>query len=69
MNNRNFQGDVQYVLHRVVLSHHISWRHATTYRNICALHVDHVIQKNGQAVVVFDGYDDAQSTMDVINLR
>jgi hypothetical protein len=49
--------------------HWIPWPRAATYSNVCALYVDYVTRKYGNAVVLFDGYEHGPSTKDATHLR
>ena len=53
------EGDVQHVLDGGALLHRIPWpRGSATYQDIRGLYCSHVTKKYGNAIVVFDGYDD-----------
>ena len=53
------ESDVQYVLDGGVLQPRIFWpRGSTTYSEICNLYCSYVHRKYGNAIVVFDGYDE-----------
>ena len=52
-------GDVQHVLDGGALLHRIPWpRGSATYQDICGLYCSYVTRKYGNAIVVFDGYDE-----------
>ncbi|XP_073240418.1 uncharacterized protein [Porites lutea] len=53
------EGDVQHVLDGGALLHRFPWpRGSVTYQDICGLYCSYVTKKYGNAIVVFDGYDD-----------
>ena len=63
------EGDVQHVLDGGALLHRIPWpRGTTTYQDICGLYCSYVTKKYGNAIVVFDGYDD-MSTKNMTHQR
>ena len=63
------EGDVQHVLDGGALLHRIPWpRGSATYQDICGLYCSYVTKKYGNAIVVFDGYDD-MSTKNMTHQR
>ena len=61
-------GEIQYVLDGGALIQRIPWARGATYREICSVYTAYVLKKYGEAVVVFDGYDD-KSTKDMTHQR
>ena len=63
------EGDVQHVLDGGALLHRFLWpRGSATYQDICGLYCSYVTKKYGNAIVVFDGYDD-MSTKNMTHQR
>ena len=63
------EGDFQHVLDGEALLHRIPWpRASATYQDICGLYCSYVTKKYGNAIVVFDGYDD-MSTKNMTHQR
>ena len=53
----------QYVLDGGALLHRMSCPRGSTFDSVCEIYVAYVTQKYGAAIVVFDGYNDAQLKM------
>ena len=51
------------------LLHHLPWPRGSTYDGVCQMYVNHVKQRYGTAVIVFDGYTNEPSTKDATHLR
>ena len=61
--------DVQHVLDGGALLYRIPWpRGSSTYQDICRLYCSYVTKKYGNAIVVFDGYND-MSTKNMTHQR
>ena len=60
--------DVQYVLDGGALLHRLPWPQGSIYDDVCQMYVNHVKQRYGTAVLVFDGYTNEPSTKDAIHL-
>ena len=45
------------------------WPRGSTYHGVCQMYVNHVKQRYGTAVIVFDGYTNEPSTKDATHLR
>ena len=60
--------DVQYVLDGGALLHRIPWNKGSTFSEIFKTYSDYVLNKYGEAIVVFDGYEVA-STKDLTHMR
>ena len=58
-----------YVLDGGALLHRISWKHGTTFSDICSCYVHYVTQKYDRCIVAFDGYCDGPSVKDAAHLR
>ena len=66
---RNPNGDVQYVLDGGALLPRVQWPRGSTYESVSHLYVRYVTQKYGAATIVFDGYNDDPTTKDDTHLR
>ena len=55
-------GKVQYILDGGALLHCLPWPRGSTFENIRQMYVTYVTQKYGNAVIVFDGYSENQTT-------
>ena len=51
--------DIQYVLDGGALLHRIPWNKGSTFSEILKAYSDYVPNKYGEAIVVFDGYEDS----------
>ena len=60
--------DIQYVLDGGALLHRIPWNKGSTFSEIFKTYSDYVLNKYGEAIVVFDGYEVA-STKDLTHMR
>ena len=60
--------DIQYVLDGGALLHRIPWNKGSTFSEILKTYSDYVLNKYGEAIVVFDGYEVA-STKDLTHIR
>jgi len=48
--------DIKYVLDGGSLLQRIPWARGATYKEICAVYMDYVVKKYGEAIVVSDDY-------------
>ena len=60
--------DIQYVLDGGSLLHRIPWHKGTTFLDILKSYRNYVLDKYGEAIIIFDGYEVA-STKDLIHSR
>ena len=60
--------DIQYVLDGGALLHRIPWNKGSKFSEILKTYSDYVLNKYGEAIVVFDGYESA-STKDSTHMR
>ncbi len=62
-------GDIHYVLDGGALLQSLSWKHGSTYGDICTQYTNYVSRKYGNPTVIFDGYTDEPSTKDGTHQR
>ncbi len=60
--------NIQYVLDGGALLHRIPWNKGSTFSEILKTYSNYVLNKYGEAIVVFDGYEVA-STKDLTHIR
>ncbi|KXJ15152.1 hypothetical protein AC249_AIPGENE11297 [Exaiptasia diaphana] len=61
--------NVRYVLDGGALLHRVIWPRGVTYREILSMYNKYVMRRYGQAIVVFDGYEEGPSTKDCAHQR
>ena len=59
---------MHYVLDGGALLQRVPWTNGETFENICLKYVSYVTNRYGKATIVFDGYDDAPSIKDALEI-
>ena len=67
-NSPEIPNDIMFVLDGGSLLQRIPWKSGMTYREICTMYTSYVSKKYGEAIVVFDGYNES-STKEMVHQR